>query len=190
MFFANECKFVDVVNMVLNMRNIMNTKIVLMISLLALSACGGVKEQLGVTRKPPNEFAVVKRAPLSMPPDYQLTPPRPGAPRPQEQATSEEAKEKLFGSTGGSAPAGSDSILLGKAGTKNADPAIRARVDAETKEMNEENIPVARRLFGIGGDPNEAPVSVVDAKKENERLQQNKAQGKPATAGETPAVDR
>ena len=45
-------------------------------------------------------------------------------------------------------------------------------------------------IFGIGGDPNEAPVSVVDAKKENERLQQNKAQGKPATAGETPAVDR
>jgi hypothetical protein len=176
--------------MVLKMKNIMNTKILMMVSLLALAACSSAKEQLGITRKPPDEFAVVKRAPLSMPPDYALTPPRPGAPRPQEQATSEQAKETLFGTTGGSAPAGSDSILLGKAGAQKARPGIRQTVDAENKELNKENIPVARRLFGLGGDPDEAPVSVVDAKKENERLQQNKAQGKPATAGDTPSVER
>lgn len=175
--------------MVLKMKNIMNTKI-LLISLLALGACSNAKEQLGMTRKPPDEFAVVKRAPLSMPPDYSLTPPRPGAPRPQEQATSEQAKETLFGSTGGTAPAGSDYVLLGKAGAGKANPAIRAQVDAETKEISKENISIPRRLFGIGGDPNQAPVSVVDAKKENERLQNNKAAGKPVTSGETPSVER
>ena len=50
-----------------------------LISFLALSGCSDAKEQLGLTRSAPDEFAVVKRAPLAMPPDYTLRPPRPGA---------------------------------------------------------------------------------------------------------------
>ncbi len=176
-----------------DMKNIMNTKfIVLAAMVLALGACSSAKKQLGLTRNSPDEFAVVKRAPLSMPPDYALEPPRPGAPRPQEQATSEQAKEVVFGNNGGGAATTGqgESILLKKAGAEHADPAIRQKVDVESKELAKENIPVARKLFGIGGDPNTAPTQVVDAKAEAERLQKNKEQGKPATAGETPSVEK
>ena len=38
---------------------------------LTLSACAGAKEELGLTRSAPDEFAVVKRAPLEMPPESQ-----------------------------------------------------------------------------------------------------------------------
>ena len=60
---------------------------VLLMAVLALSACDSAKKQLGIERQAPDEFAVVKRAPLAMPPDYTLRPPTPGAQRPQEQTT-------------------------------------------------------------------------------------------------------
>jgi len=40
-----------------------------------------------------DEFAVVTKAPLIMPPDYNLRPPRPGAARPQEQSERQQAAE-------------------------------------------------------------------------------------------------
>jgi hypothetical protein len=85
---------------------------------LLLSACGtgGV---LGRDR--PDEFAVTRNAPLVIPPDYNLTPPRPGDPTPQAADARTQALEALFG---GPAPrsesersllnaAGSDRVALG-----------------------------------------------------------------------------
>ena len=41
----------------------------------ALSACGSVtKERLGLTKSAPDEFMVAPRAPLSLPPEYNLLP--------------------------------------------------------------------------------------------------------------------
>ena len=62
-----------------------------------LAGCSGddLSRTFGVTRDVPDEFVVTTRAPLSMPPDFQLRPPRPGAPRPQEQTASEGAESAL-----------------------------------------------------------------------------------------------
>lgn len=168
-----------------------NIRIAALLLVMALTACSGAKEQLGLTRSSPDEFAVVKRAPLSMPPDYRLQKPRPGAPRPQEQSTSDQVKEAMFGAVrvqDGQTPG--EATLLNKAGAQAADPAIRQKVDAETTDMAKKSVPVAKKILGLGGDPNAAPASVVDAKAEAERLQKNKEQGKPATAGDTPAVEQ
>ena len=44
-----------------------------------LSACeGGIGDALGLGKKAPDEFAVVRSAPLTLPPDFTLRPPRPG----------------------------------------------------------------------------------------------------------------
>ena len=71
---------------------------------LLLTACGGVsgvRDQLGVTKDSPDEFAVVRRAPLEIPPNVftqaSLPTPQPGAPRPQEKAPAIAAKTALFG---------------------------------------------------------------------------------------------
>jgi hypothetical protein len=50
-------------------------------------------------RDRPDEFAVGRAAPLVVPPDFSLTPPAPGAPRPQESGTQEQVLEALFGGT-------------------------------------------------------------------------------------------
>jgi ribosomal protein L34E len=60
--------------------------------LAACGAGGGV-----FNRDRPDEFAVQRQAPLVVPPDFTLTPPAPGAPRPSEGTASEQALEPLFG---------------------------------------------------------------------------------------------
>ncbi len=45
------------------------------LALLSLSACSNTtKEKLGLSKKAPNEFMVAPRAPLSLPPEYNLRP--------------------------------------------------------------------------------------------------------------------
>src|SRR3954447_7642403 len=66
-------------------------------TLVLLAGCSSDKlsRTFGLTRDAPDEFTVTTRAPLSMPPDFSLRPPRPGAPRPQEQSEREQAQEAL-----------------------------------------------------------------------------------------------
>ena len=59
-----------------------------------LAACGGGGL---LTRERPDEFAVQRQAPLVVPPDFQLVPPEPGAPRPAEGTAAQQALEALFG---------------------------------------------------------------------------------------------
>ena len=46
---------------------------------VALIGCQSIREAAGVTKSPPDEFAVVTKAPLVIPPDFNLKPPKPGA---------------------------------------------------------------------------------------------------------------
>lgn len=167
---------------------------IFILSAALLAGCSTAKEQLGLERSAPDEFAVVKRAPLAMPPDFKLRPPQPGAPRPQEASPYQSAKETVFGDAAASGAfvddGSSEAALLRAAGAVNIDPNIRRAVDAETTKLKDVNKPVAQKLLGIGGDPNEESASVVDAKAEAERIKKNKAAGKPVTEGETPSIDQ
>lgn len=147
--------------------------LVALLSAGTLSACSNAKEQLGLTRSSPDEFAVVKRAPLEMPPDYSLRPPRPGAARPQEQAMNEQAREAVFGSDSGArraAPANGESALLQEAGATQVDPNIRTVIDRETAITAPEKQPVVKRLLGIDLGGKEEDTGVLDAEKEAARL--------------------
>jgi hypothetical protein len=95
-----------------------------------LSACGAGG---GVfNRDRPDEFAVQRQAPLVVPPDFTLTPPAPGAPRPAEGTASEQALEAIFG---GPAPRSRvEASAIDRAG--RADPSIRSQVgDTETNTV-------------------------------------------------------
>lgn len=154
---------------------------------LLLGACSNAKETLGLTKQAPDEFAVVKRAPLSMPPEYTLRPPRPGAPRPQELEPSMEARQAIFG-TQPAQEAGyyseGESILLRDAGAEEQqiDPAIRQRVDNETEQAADSNQPVVDKLLGhvgMGGGEN---ASVINPVEEAERIKKEKEANKALSA--------
>src|SRR5262245_64921196 len=86
---------------------------------LATGGCTSFKETLGLTKQSPDEFKVVSRAPLSMPPDYNLKPPTPGAPRPQEGTPRDQAEASVFqySTNGGVAPDGIPPLGEGESGT-------------------------------------------------------------------------
>lgn len=161
------------------------------LSLLSLTACDRAKEELGLNRHTPDEFMVVKRAPLEMPSDFTALPtPQPGAQRPQELSAKQQAQVAVTGEAApvlATAPSSAESALLSKAGATQADPAIRRVVNKETVENTEDKRSVVKRLLDFGSTSPSA--TIVDPAKEAERLKANKAAGKPVTAGETPTVE-
>ncbi len=167
--------------------------------ILALSACSGVKKQLGLTKQSPDEFKVVARAPLSLPPDFSLRPPEPGIPRPQEGTTSQQAKNAVFRLNQsetealepiieGDGRSTGELSLLKAAGAGQSDPNIRRVLDAETLRINAEDDDFLEALV-FWRDP-QAPGDIVDAEEEAKRLRENTALGKSVTAGETPTIER
>ena len=94
---------------------------------LALAACGGGG---GVfQRGAPDEFAISRQAPLAVPPDFALAPPKPGAPRPIGADSQQQAIEALFG-PGARAPAKTpgETSLLNGAGATRVDATARSTV--------------------------------------------------------------
>jgi len=62
---------------------------------LLISGCTDLKKAIGLEQTQPNEFAVESRAPLTMPPDFDLRPPQPGAARPQEKSPDQQARQAI-----------------------------------------------------------------------------------------------
>jgi hypothetical protein len=76
-------------------RRLVLPAIVVVISGILVSACSDFKRVVGIERTPPDEFAVESRAPLTIPPDFNLRPPQPGASRPQEVSSTDRARKAI-----------------------------------------------------------------------------------------------
>jgi hypothetical protein len=86
-----------------------------------LSGCSNWKQAIGIEPTSPDEFAIESRAPLTIPPDFNLRPPEPGAARPQE--TSEASKAQgVVDNAGPGAPGHQASGTLHYTGQNVTDP--------------------------------------------------------------------
>ena len=65
----------------IEMRNILRGCVLLGVA-CTLASCDSIRDAAGLTKQPPDEFAVVTKAPLTLPPDYSLRPPQPRTRRP------------------------------------------------------------------------------------------------------------
>lgn len=74
-----------------------------LIAVSFLSSCSDFKQMVGLDQPMPDEFAVESRAPLTIPPEFNLRPPEPGAPRPQEKSSQQQA-EQIIDQAGPGAP--------------------------------------------------------------------------------------
>ncbi len=162
----------------------------------SLGGCEQTREAFGLEKSAPDEFAVVTRAPLAMPPDYGLRPPTPGAQRPQEASTRNEARDILLrsgpkgaqGGLGGKDLSRGEVALLGKAGAEDADPSIRDKVSRESSVLAAGDKKFLTRLMFWQKD--EPPGLILDADKESRRLRENSALGDAPVKGTTPVIER
>ena len=69
--------------------------VVSLAGVLLLAGCSDFKKSIGLEQGMPDEFAVESRAPLTIPPEFDLRPPTPGAPRPQEKSADQHAKDVM-----------------------------------------------------------------------------------------------
>jgi hypothetical protein len=63
--------------------------------ILSLPGCSSLRQAVGLDQTGPDEFAVESRAPLTIPPEFDLRPPQPGAPRPQEVTATDKARRLI-----------------------------------------------------------------------------------------------
>jgi hypothetical protein len=168
------------------------TAIALVLAAAATSSCTDARRALGYDKAPPDEFSVIARAPLAQPPDYNLRPPAPGAPRPQEGTPTDQARAAL--TPGKNAPATApggtkgEQFLLAKAGADKSTPNIRRVVNEETTQMVEADDSFVDHLMfwqdkGPAGD-------TVNPGAETKRIKDNAATGKPITEGQTVIIER
>ncbi len=66
------------------------------VAFIGLSGCAWVGNVVGTGKQPPDEFVVVDKRPLVVPPDFQLRPPRPGVPSPQNIQPAAQVVKALF----------------------------------------------------------------------------------------------
>ena len=114
---------------------------------LAVSACGSLKQGIGLTKVVPDEFVTVSTAPLSVPPEYGLRPPAPGQPRPQELAPESAARQILLGQRQAVTRTPGEQVLVAQAGADQADPLARYVVDDEFGDIAHKDESFANRLM-------------------------------------------
>ncbi|MBU4196526.1 MAG: DUF3035 domain-containing protein [Alphaproteobacteria bacterium] len=114
---------------------------------LAVSACGSIKQGIGLTKVVPDEFVTVSTAPLSVPPEYGLRPPAPGQPRPQELAPESAARQILLGQRQAVTRTPGEQVLVAQAGADQADPLARYVVDDEFGDIAHKDESFANRLM-------------------------------------------
>ncbi len=171
--------------------------VAMMAAVLGLSACDSTKKALGMGKNSPDEFAVYSRAPLSLPPDYGLRPPAPGSERPQAVNPRDQAAAALGARPQDRQAGGDPSLaklsageraLLQITGANNVDPAIRATVNSESRTIEEADKSFADKLV-FWRDPAEFGTAV-DAEKEQKRIREAQAAGKPINEGDVPTIER
>ena len=162
---------------------------------LSLIGCESIREAAGVTKEPPDEFAVVTKSPLVIPPDFNLRPPKPGASPTNQTSPTVAAQSALFGDDPAAAAAAipgnysqEERILLANSGGANADHSIRKQIASDAKDMEATEDSFTDELLFRTSDPYKGTPLNADA--EAQRIHDAGVQGQhpvPATnAASTP----
>jgi len=145
---------------------------------LALSGCSSIKSVFTAQKTVPNEFDVVQNAPLAIPPDFNLRPPKPGAGPTQAVSSTSQAKEAIFraGDQQAELPAAADQRSAGEdqilrnAGAGKAEGDIRDVVNKEASEDRPLNKGFVDRLIFWRSDAKEQNKELLDPAQEAARL--------------------
>jgi len=103
----------------------------LLLGAAGLAGCQTASRAFGLAKVTPDEFRVVTKAPLTLPPDYSLRPPAPGEPRPQELQPESAARQALEGQRQADVRSDGEKLFVARAGADRADPLVRYVVDDE-----------------------------------------------------------
>jgi len=163
------------------------------------SACSSdsFSDTFGFGRNTPDEFAVVPRAPLTVPPGISLPQPTAGIQNFGIGSASQRGEAVIIGDQVGEVTeiqeevvvvSSGESTLLRQAGASSAQPGIRVVVEEESRDLV---VADDRFIDGIiFWQPQPEPGTVIDPEAEARRLAANSALGQPLNQGEVPIIRR
>jgi hypothetical protein len=155
-------------------------------SVAALAAMGATGCNSGP--RTPDEFRVMRKAPLTVPPEYNLRPPTPGSARPQELSPDVQARVAVFGTDLGREASEGEKAFVAAAGGDATDRSVRAQVDFDSAQIIRKNRGFADAILNFGrGQRDEA---VIDAAAEQERLRAEEESLNEVTGGREVLIRR
>ena len=170
----------------------------ILISVIVLTGCAETKRVFSQSKEAPDEFAVYRRAPLSLPPDSDLRPPTPGVSRPKVVNPRDRARAAL-----GLSAKKTDKVDLSKSeditrlsnggrallaltGANKAKPQIRNLVEKKTADLYENETFTDKMVFWRSKKKGVA----LDPEKELKRIREAQSLGKPLNSNDIPSVTR
>jgi hypothetical protein len=110
----------------------------------SLIGCESLRQATGAAKLPPDEFTVLTKAPLIIPPDYNLRPPQPGVASRNEVDADDQARTALFPANPATAAAAlggaysdGEKLLLTKTNALSIDPNIRRSVTSDVGQEDQ-----------------------------------------------------
>ena len=184
-----------------------------------LAGCGGsgsLGTIIGVERKTPDEFAVVRRAPLTLPPDFSLRPPDPRGQRQQDLQTRDSAQDAVFGtnqastlnqslqdqtsgaglaaanqsSSNQSASAGEQRLLELAGSEGDNSSAIRALIEQENAALAVLDEGLLENLIFWRQNSQASESALIDPQEESRRVQESQVLGREISADPAPVIRR
>ena len=167
------------------MRKALNLCIAI-IAISSLAACQTATKRLGITKNAPNEFNILTKPPLVVPPEFTLRPPQVGASSAENNYTQEAARKALIGDIDAAEPTRGEIVLMTKAGVGRANQNIRIEIDGQNSVERKTDAFTSRVMFWNNGKVVMPDGSQLDAELEAQRLESINA----ATGGQPVQITR
>jgi len=120
-------------------------------SALIATGCTSTSKALGLSKSAPNEFNILTKAPLVVPPEYNLRPPAADESSARDNYTQRAARRAILGDVDEAEPSRGEIALMSRAGVGRADQEIRLKIDGQNSVERKSDSFADRILFWQDG---------------------------------------
>ena len=126
---------------------------ILILNISLISGCGSeLSDVLGTNKLPPDEFTILTKPPLIVPPEYNLRPPAEGEIRPNVQQPNRQLQSILFGQNQTDDFSSSEISLMTGSDVAEAIPNIKEVLDSEMRDVEEVSSNLESQVLNSGSE--------------------------------------
>ena len=127
--------------------------LILILNISLISGCGSeLSDVLGTNKLPPDEFTILTKPPLIVPPEYNLRPPAEGEIRPNVQQPNRQLQSILFGQNQTDDFSSSEISLMTGSDVAEAIPNIKEVLDSEMRDVEEVSSNLESQVLNSGSE--------------------------------------
>ena len=127
--------------------------LIFILNISLISGCGSeLSDVLGTNKLPTDEFTILTKPPLIVPPEYNLRPPAEGEIRPNVQQPNRQLQSILFGQNQTDDFSSSEISLMTGSDVAEAIPNIKEVLDSEMRDVEEVSSNLESQVLNSGSE--------------------------------------